>query len=112
MTHPGQLRESIELSAYEGFEDEYGNTVGGWVVKATVPARVVGLKGQEAVVAGRLQGIQPYIITIRNAGPAAGVTTDWKATNARTGVEYAIRSLITDERGDYVDLLTEIGVAI
>jgi len=111
MTTPGQLRESVALSAYEGVDDGYGNIVGDWVVKATVPARIVGMKGSEAVLAGRLEGVQPYIITIRNAVPAAGVTTEWKAANARTGLEFAIRSIITDERGAYADLLCETGVA-
>lgn len=113
MTHPGQLRESIALSKRSLIDDGYGNEVTGpFEVQATVPARVVGMKGQESVVAGRLQGIQPYVITIRNAGPAASVTTEWKATNTRSGVEYAIRSIIVDERGDYADLLCETGVAV
>lgn len=111
MSMAGSMRESVTLQQYEEIDDGAGNTYGDYLDVATVPARIRGMKGSEAVLAGRLEGIQPYIITIRNAGDAAGVTTSWRALNARTSEAFNIRSIIRAERGDYIDLLCETGVA-
>jgi SPP1 family predicted phage head-tail adaptor len=112
MTTTGQLRESATLSQFVELDDGHGNVFQDWEEVATVPARIRALVGSEEVLAGRLTGVQPYVISIRYAGPAAAVTTDWKVTNARTGVEFNIRSIVVDERGAFADLLCEAGVAV
>jgi SPP1 family predicted phage head-tail adaptor len=111
MTSAGAMREVIRLQEREEFDDGAGNTYGEWVDRATVPARIRSLKGSETVLAGRLQGVQPIVVTIRNGGDAAVVNTEWRAVNDRTGEPYNIRSIIRDERGAWIDLLVEAGVA-
>ena len=41
------------------------------------------LRGSEAVMADRLSGRQPYIVTIRNSAATRQITTDWQAVDAR-----------------------------
>ena len=108
---PGQMREVVRLQEREEIDDGSGNFYGEWVDRATIPARIQSLKGSEQVLAGRLSGVQPIVITIRNGGAAAAVTTEWRAINHRTDVEHNIRSIIRSERGDWIDLLVEAGVA-
>jgi len=107
----GQLRESVTLQSYTEVDDGHGNTYSEWADVATVPARIRYIKGSEQVLAGRLTGVQPIVITIRNGGPVAAVTTDWRALDARASTPFNIRSIIRAERGDYIDLLVEAGVA-
>lgn len=110
MTTAGDLRESIRLEAREDVEDEYGNVQGMWVTKLTAPARVRVLKGSETVMAGRLQGTQTAVISLRNQPLLATAQTGWRAVNARSGQTYNIRSVTPDERGAMVDLLVESGI--
>ncbi|WP_027142718.1 head-tail adaptor protein [Mesorhizobium sp. WSM3626] len=107
----GQLRELVTLQDFVEMDDGHGNTISDWFDVATVPARIRYLKGSEEVLSARLTGVQPIVITIRNGGPVAVVTTDWRALDARAGTAFNIRSIIKAERGDYIDLLVESGVA-
>ncbi|WP_189526621.1 phage head closure protein [Mesorhizobium sp. M7A.F.Ca.ET.027.03.2.1] len=107
----GQMREVVRLQQYTEVDDGHGNTVGEYADVATIPARIQSVKGSEQILAGRLAGVQPIVITIRNGGDAAAVNTDWRAVNDRTEETYNIRSIIRSERGDWIDLLVEAGVA-
>lgn len=119
MSAVGRMRESIRLQEYTEIDDGAGNFTGDYVDVTTVPARIRYLKGSEEVLAGRLAGTQPVIITIRNGGDAANATTEWRVVNDRAGLDefgndaetFNIRSIIKAERGDYIDLLCEKGTA-
>jgi len=116
---PGQLRESVTLQNYTEVDDGAGNWFGEWFDVATVPARIQSLKGSEEVLASRLTGVQPIVVTIRNGGDVAEVGTDWRLINVGAGLDafgqprglLNIRSIIRSERGDWIDLLCESGVA-
>ncbi|MDX8517968.1 phage head closure protein [Mesorhizobium dulcispinae] len=108
---PGQLRESVTLQDFMTIDDGHGNEISDFFDVATVPARIQFLKGSEEVIAARLTGTQPIVITIRNGGPSAAVSTDWRVINDRTSETYNIRSIIRSERGDWIELLVESGVA-
>lgn len=109
----GDLREVVELQVLvPGEADEYGNVLPDtWTTMVTTPARIRILKGGETVIAGRLAGTQTAVITVRHQPAMAAVTAAYRARNARSGAIYNIRSVTPDERGTFVDLLGESGVA-
>lgn len=119
MSAAGRMRESIRFQRYEEIDDGAGNYYGDYVDVTTVPARIRYLKGSEEVLAGRLTGVQPVEIRIRNSPDVAGVTTEWRAINDRAGNDqygipaetFNIRSIVKDERGAFIDLLVEKGTA-
>lgn len=107
----GAMRELVTLQ-YATYEDDgFGNQIETWHDVGPLPARIRYLKGSEEVLAGRLTGVQPIEIRVRNAGDAAGVSTVWRAVNARTSETFNIRSVVRSPRGEWADLLVEAGVA-
>lgn len=111
MSTAGDLRSSVHLQVQTEVTDEYGNVTGNdWVTQLTAPARIRILRGSETVMAGRLQGTQTAVITLRNQPSLASATNAWRAVNARTGQTYNIRSVTPDERGAFVDLLCQSGI--
>ena len=78
-------------------------------------ARLQPLRGGEKVLAGRLAGVQAYVITIRSTSQlrevCGGLNPQARARNVRTGVTYNIRSVQNpDERNAYLALMAESGV--
>lgn len=110
----GKLRESITFSSRTSTPDEYGNPeTGGFTDEFTVSARVRVLKGGEGVLAVRLQGTQPVLITVRSSPDTKQITTEWRAVDANDASKiYNIRAVTPDEVGDAIDLLCEQGVAV
>jgi SPP1 family predicted phage head-tail adaptor len=112
MIAAGELRERVTFSRRAAVDDGHGNTVSGpWTDEFTVWARVRHLRGGEEVMASRLSGRQPVVLTVRRSPESEGVTTDWRATDAASGEVYNIRSVTPDEERAYFDLLCERGVA-
>ncbi|MFC7399586.1 phage head closure protein [Chelatococcus sp. GCM10030263] len=108
----GDLRERFAFDEREETTDDVGNTVGSWVERFVTAARVRPLKGGEAVMADRLQGRQPVVITIRYFQAAAAVTPAWRARDARSGRLYNITAVANmDEHRRYLDLLATTGEA-
>lgn len=110
------LRARVTFAKRVDQIDAYGVTTGAWQNQFTVRARIWPRLGGETVIASRLQGTQPVTITVRQSSQTSLVGTDWKAINERTGVQYAVRSIVDpDERNAdhdrYLDLLCETGVA-
>lgn len=91
--------------------DGYGNFEGGWVDEFTVWARRRFLRGGEDVLGARLEGRQPVVLTVRRSSDTERITTDWRATDARSGKVYNIRSVEFPEDRAYIDLLVESGVS-
>ena len=76
-----------------------------WEAQATVWAAIRYLRGAEAVVAGRLQGVNSVVITLRRTATTEAATSAWRLKNARTGAVYAIKSIIPSD--DFLDLTCE-----
>lgn len=88
-----------------------GNGEGDFAEQFTLWARVVFLRGSESVIASRLQGRQPVIITVEANSLTQQITNEWQARDKLTGVIYAIKGLSpSDDRADF-DILGESGVA-
>lgn len=107
----GRLNERVSLAKRGEREDGYGNTITDWIEQFQAAGGYVHLKGGETVMAARLANKHPVVVRIRTSTTARQVTADWKLTDVRTGVEYAIHDITPVER-DYLDLLCESGVAI
>jgi SPP1 family predicted phage head-tail adaptor len=90
---------------------EGGETVGDWTEQFTCAARIRPLVGSEPVIAQRLTGVQPAVITVRSSSLTRTVDSSWRIRNARTGTQYNIRAVTPDERRAYIDFLCEAGVA-
>ncbi|WP_100960403.1 phage head closure protein [Bosea sp. FBZP-16] len=107
----GQLRYQIRFQEREEIEDEYGNVSGGWATKFTCFAGFKFLRGGEEVMAGRLAGKQPAIITVRSSDISRRVDTAWRILD-REDQAWNIRA-ITDPTGKraWLEILAEKGVA-
>lgn len=111
MLKAGDLRESFAFDRRLDQNDGYGNTQSGWVEQFRCAARKVVLRGTESVMAQRLQGVQPVVITIRSSATSRLVTTDWRARDLRTGEMFNIRTVTPSEDRAAIDILAEKGVA-
>lgn len=94
--------------------DDYGNVEEGFVDQFTVWAKLLPLRGGEQVMAARLEGRQPWIITVRRTPETRQITTDWRVVNVDDATQvFNVRSVtpnMTDR--DIIDLLVEEGVAV
>lgn len=109
----GRLDRRLQFSERAEVSDGHGNTVGNWVEQFTVAADVKFLTGGEAVMAGRLTGKGPVVVTIRNSTQARRIAPEWRAYDTRTGAYYNVREKPreTDDRA-YLEMLAESGVAV
>jgi head-tail adaptor len=115
----GDLRERVTFQRRGELSDGFGNEqAGAWMDQFTVAARVQPRLGGEEVIAARLAGTQPLIITVRSSSDTKQVTSAWRAYDARAGLTadgeplrlFNIRSFANvDERGAYIDFLVQEG---
>lgn len=96
--------------------DEFGNPVPGgavWATQFSVRAGFAPRNGGEAVIAGRLQGVQPYIVTMRQSDRTRLITSDWRLVDERDPTRtFAVRSVADpDDKRMWLELLVEHGVA-
>lgn len=94
------------------FPEDYGNTQSAFVTQFTMHAGRKALRGSEAVQAARLDGTQPYILTVRQCDQARLIRTDWQARDVRTGRVLQVKSIMDPtDRGAYLDIMVVEGVA-
>lgn len=113
ITSPGELRERVAFQRRITANDGYGNTVtSDWVEYYRCSARITPLKGGEDVIARRLAGVQPVIITVRVCSNLADLTMDDRAVDTRKGTIFNLRSSANfDEDKQMLEMLAESGVA-
>lgn len=107
----GELRQRFQFAFRVETDDGLGNKQGEWIDQFTVWAKHATLRAGESVMAGRLTGRAPAIVTIRYSIQAAAITTDWRCTDTRSGAIYNIRQVMPGEKRDFIELLVEAGVA-
>lgn len=119
MTTAGQLRERITFSRRADLSDSsppgdgYGNFDGDWQDQFTVWARCAPARGAESIQAARLAGRQPVVITVWSSSDTRQVRPEWRATDARSGTIYNVRSIANpDERRQFLDMECDAGVAV
>lgn len=112
----GDLRESILCQKRVPATDEFSNPVpdgGAWTTQFCERAGLRPRIGGETALAGRLQGIQPYIVTIRQSSRSRQITPGWRLVDARNSSRiFNVRSIVDpDGRGQWLELLVEEGAA-
>lgn len=90
--------------------DGFGNTVSSWQDAFTRWCHVRYLKGGETVMAARLEGRQPVVLTVRRDPQSEGITHDMRAVI--DGRSYNLREdpRPTDDRL-WLEMAAESGVA-
>lgn len=112
MSRAGDLRERMTFQARAAVDDGVGNPVSGaWQDRCTVWASLAAKMGTETVTASRMQGEQPYILTVRQSSDTRAITTDWRAVDAhQPGRIYNIRAIADpDGRRTWLELLVVEG---
>lgn len=109
----GKLKHQIAFDKRtEPIDDGFGNVVNGWSEQFKVWAGKRYLTGGESVLASRLSGHQPVIVTVRRSDLTVQITTAWRCRDIITEEAFNIRSVTPAEnREAYIDLLVEAGVA-
>lgn len=111
MQPAGELRDRVTFEERIIESDEMGGTQGTFSEQFTIAARIRYRFGGEQVMAARLAGRQPAIITVRQSSDTLRITTDWRARDIRTGDIFNVRSVADpDGKRHDLDLLCEKGV--
>lgn len=119
MPGAGDLKHKLIFGKRESETDEYGNADGAFIGHYPVSAGLRPRFGGEAVTAMRLQGIQPYTVTVRDSVEMREVNTDWQAQHSpdcpcgRTLNElYNIRGITNpDQKNKYLEMVVDSGGA-
>lgn len=116
MRGAGMLRDKVHCQLKGPATDEFGNPVPGgdnWTTQFSVRAGFRPRNGGESVIAGRLQGVQPYIVTIRQSSQTRQITPGWRLVDAHDASRvFNVRSLADpDNKRQWLELLVEQGGA-
>lgn len=97
------LREQMIFQRRGSGDDGFGNTLPGagvFVDQFTVWAHLRPLRGTESVMQSRLQGRQPYVITVRQSSQTRTVDPTWQVVDKNNPSRvFAITALPTDPDG-------------
>lgn len=109
----GQLRERVAFEARPMVDDGMGNPQSGPFVEVyRCAARIMPKMGGETVLASRLTGTQPMLVTVRMCGALKDIGSDWRIRDARSGAVYNIKSFTNpDEQKRYLEILAVGGEA-
>lgn len=112
MIGAGDLFYRVHCQKRTATDDGYGNTVSGpFTTQFTVRAAFRHSRGKEEVLAARLQGVHPTLITVRRSLQTSQITTDWQLVDARDGTVWAVRDVTPETDRQFITLLCERGVA-
>lgn len=107
----GELTERFRFEKRRDTDgDGLGTSMGKWEPKFTAAAKLRFRRGGEDVLAARLAGRQPAILTIRASRQAHEVAVDWRCVNVRTGAAYNIRDITPTSDRAAIEMLIEGGV--
>lgn len=111
MATPGDLRQRIAFEKIASSPSSFGIEAGDWVEQFIRWAQTQYLRGTEPVIAQRLVGVQPVVVSVRSDSQTRQIDASWRARHVRTGQLFNIRAVTPGERRDYIDFLCESGVA-
>ncbi|RUM99033.1 head-tail adaptor protein [Pseudaminobacter arsenicus] len=103
----GALRERVNIQGWTEEPDGYGGTKQVFGTIATVAAHFHPNRGGEAVMASRLAGAQPFVVTLRSSTQTRAITPAHKLQDARnTARMFDIKAIADpDGRGAWLELL-------
>lgn len=111
MTSAADLRQRVAFESQEQEASDYGAVASAWTEQFTRRARIRYLKGSEPVLAQRLVGVSPVVITVRSDHLTRTVDASWRLRDSNSGTLFNIRSITPDERRAYIDILCDTGAA-
>ena len=102
-------RESVQLQ--QRAVDANGDRTGAWATAATLAAQIIPLVGGQVALDQRLQGRQPYAITLRACAASQALDNSWRLVNARTGVVYDVTAAVlsVDRQAVNVSAVQKVG---
>jgi len=96
----GELRDRVTIERHSLISNGAGDFTDVWTVIAEdLPAKIVTIRGGEAVRALRLSGTTPLDVTLRASTLTKTITAADRALNARTGERLNIKWVGTLEEG-------------
>lgn len=107
----GRLIQRVAFDKRDLVDDGYGNMVGDWAEQFKTRAEYIFGRGDESVMAARLEGRSPMIVRIRKSNAAKAIATDWQMRDLADGTAYNVRDVTWDNSRAVIDLLVEGGVA-
>ena len=107
----GELRSRVRIEARGASQSKYSSGAEPFsAIAADRPAKIAPLKGGEEVIAGRLQGVSVYEITVRDEAAFAAASTAWRIVDERTGEIFNIKHTANhDQRGRWRVFTCEAG---
>ena len=112
MPGAGDLRDRLRFERRQKVADGAGNFQADWRKEFDRAANIKPLVGGETVIADRLQGVQPAVLTVRYDASTIRVTPDWRAVDCRTGEIYQIKSVVDqDRKRAWLTMMAQAGVA-
>ncbi len=113
---PGKLDQRVAFDAPRVTSDGAGGRVNGFVDAGSAyecAAHFRNLRGSETVIASRLSGVQPVVVTIRTSSAARAISTEYRMRDLRRPDDiYQIRAIVeTDDRA-FLELTCERGVTV
>lgn len=111
MVGAGQLHHRLIFQKREDGDDGHGNTVAGWRDQFRRPASFDYDRGNQTVMAARLEGRSIIRAAVRKDSSTRTITTDWRCRDARDGTVYAVIDVDAVTDRDFVWLRIESGVA-
>lgn len=116
MTRPGDMRHRMAFDKRQQTNPDspvdLGNIGTEFVEQFIVWAAVKARLGGETVMAARLTGQQPIVITVRQSSSTELIDLDWRARDVNEDKEYAIKSIVDpDDSGEFFDILVQTGAA-
>jgi SPP1 family predicted phage head-tail adaptor len=109
----GMLRERLAFERRATGDDGYGNEgpFGDWERQFECHAGARPLRGSETVIAARLQGVQPYILTVRMSSNTRQVDASWRAVDLNDPKRiFNIKTAADpDGKNRWIEMLAETG---
>lgn len=107
----GQLFDSVAFDELSSVPDGYGNMQQSFVERLRTRAGFTWLRASEAVLASRLEGLNPAVVRIRASEETLRIRHDWRMRDLRTDTVYAIRGITQSPDRGYLDVLVQAGEA-
>lgn len=113
MSGAGGRFQEFQFQKRLNSSDGYGNTLSSaWTTQFSERVEVLYLRGGEQVMASRLEGRQPAVMTVPTSANARSVTTDWRLVNKDDPTDiWNVRSISPAQNRRDIDMLCERGVA-
>lgn len=106
----GDLRDRVAFDRPLGTLTDTGGQVTTW--QEAISALWAGIKylrGSDTVVAARLTGRQPAVVTMRASAITRTIKPEWRMRDLRTGNVFAIRAIHETPDRAFMEILVEGG---